>query len=100
MLDFEKLPAWLRRLAMVGVAPEDNDDLRLYKQPLTLITPAIAIFAVAWVGIYLAVGRPWSALIPFIFPVSVVVALFVFARNKRIDFLRLVLLSLMMALPF
>jgi adenylate cyclase len=96
----DRLPAGLQRLAAIGVDVEDDDDVRLDKGMLTLVSCLIAAMSFAWIAIYLAIGLPRSAAIPFAYQVCVVAGLVVFARTKRIRGIRAFLLVLMLALPF
>jgi guanylate cyclase len=96
----DRLPASLQRLAAVGVDVGDEDELRLDKGMLTLVSCLIALMSFAWIAIYLVIGLPESAAIPFAYQACVVAGLVVFARTKRIGGVRLFLLALMLTLPF
>ena len=96
----DRLPAALRRLAAIGVDVEDPDEVRLDKGMLTLVSSLIAVMSSAWVAIYLAIGLPRSAAIPFAYQLCVVAGLVVFARTKNIKTIRAFLLVLMLVLPF
>ena len=96
----DRLPPWLERFADLGVDDADSQDLRLDKAMLTLVAALLAVMAFAWVGIYLAVGLPKSAAIPFGYQVAVVGTLIWFARTKRFPTARTFQLILMLALPF
>src|SRR5689334_17546312 len=96
----DRLPAGLQRLASLGVDVADEEDLRLDKGMLTLVSSLIALMSFAWIAIYLAIGLPKSAAIPFAYQIGVVAALAAFARTKRIGGVRSFLLVLMLALPF
>ncbi|MGZ6966359.1 MAG: adenylate/guanylate cyclase domain-containing protein [Acidimicrobiia bacterium] len=96
----DRLPAGLQRLAAIGVDVADEDDVRLDKGMLTLVSCLIALMSFAWIAIYLAIGLPQSAAIPFVYQVGVVAALVGFAHTKRIRASRSFLLVLMLALPF
>lgn len=87
-------------LAGLGQSPGDEEAVRVAKSTLAVSVSLIAVLATVWVGIYLAFGRPWSALIPFIFQIAVVVALATFARTKRLATLRVAFVLLMGTLPF
>ena len=93
----DRLPAGLQRLAVLGV---DVDDVRFDKGMLTLVSCLIAVMSFAWIAIYLAIGLPRSAAIPFAYQVGVVTALVSFAHTKRIGGVRSFLLVLMLTLPF
>ena len=82
------------------VDADDSDDVRLDKAMVTLVSILIAGMSFAWIAIYLAIGLPRSAAIPFVYQLCVVASLVVFARTKRIRAIRAILLVLMLALPF
>ena len=96
----DRLPVVFQRLAGLGVDADDSDDVRLDKAMVTLVSSLIAAMSFAWIAIYLAIGLPRSAAIPFVYQLCVVASLVVFARTKRIHTIRAILLVLMLALPF
>ncbi len=96
----DRLPVAFQRLAGLGVDPEDPADMRLDKAMVTLVSSLIATMSCAWIAIYLAIGLPRSAAIPFVYQLCVVVSLVGFAHTKRIRTVRTILLVLMLALPF
>jgi class 3 adenylate cyclase len=95
-----RLPRRLERLADIGVEDGDSEELRLDKAMLTLVAAFLAVMALAWVGIYLALGLPRSAAIPFAYQVTVVASLVWFARTKHLHTVRTFQLCLMLVLPF
>jgi class 3 adenylate cyclase len=90
----------VERLAFLGVAPDDSDDIRVQKVTLTLPAIAVTLLSVVWVGTYLALGLPASAAIPFAYQVVSVVTLVVFARTKDYRFFRFSQVVLIILLPF
>jgi adenylate cyclase len=88
------------RLAHLGVAPGDSDEIRLQKATLTLSAAVVTVLSVVWVGTYLALGLPVSAAIPFTYQVASVVALVVFARTKDFGPFRFSQIVLIFLLPF
>jgi guanylate cyclase len=90
----------LERFAVLGADRDDSEDVRLDKAMFTLVAGLLAVMAFAWVGIYLAVGLPESAAIPFAYQVAVVASLVGFARTKRFHVVRTFQLVLMLVLPF
>jgi adenylate cyclase len=96
----DRLPHWLERLAVLGGAADDSEDERLDKAMFTLIASLLALMAFAWVGIYLGLGLPQSAAIPFAYQLTVVASLVAFARTKRFRVIRTFVLVLMLILPF
>jgi class 3 adenylate cyclase len=96
----DRLPSSLERLAAIGAASEDTEDERLDKAMFTLVAGLLAVMAFVWVAIYLAVGLPQSAAIPFGYQLAVVACLVAFARTKRFRLIRTFQLVLMLVLPF
>jgi adenylate cyclase len=96
----DRLPVVFQRLAGLGVDAEDPEDVRLDKAMVALVASLLAVMACAWVAIYLAIGLPRSAAIPFVYQLCVVATLAGFARTKRIETIRTILLVLMLVLPF
>jgi class 3 adenylate cyclase len=90
----------LERLASLGVAPGDPDEIRVQKVTLTLAAMTVTVLSVVWVATYLALGLPLSAAIPFTYQVVSVVTLAVFARTKDYRFFRFSQVVLIIWLPF
>jgi class 3 adenylate cyclase len=90
----------LERLALVGVAPGDSDEVRVQKGALTLAAMIVTVLSVIWVGTYLALGLPVSAAIPFAYQVASVVSLVAFAQSKDYRLFRFSQIVLMLLLPF
>jgi class 3 adenylate cyclase len=90
----------LNRISLIGVAPDDADDVRVQKVTLTLAAVTVTVLAVFWVGTYLALGLPVSAAIPFAYQVASVVTLVAFARTKDYRFFRFSQIVLIFLLPF
>jgi len=95
-----RLPVVFQRLAGVGVNATDPDEVRLDKAMVTLVASFLAAMAFGWIAIYLAIGLPRSAAIPFAYQLCVVASLVGFAHAKRLPEIRTVLLVLMLVLPF
>ena len=90
----------VERLAFLGVAPGDADEIRVQKVTLTLAAITVTVLSVVWVATYLALGLPASAAIPFSYQVVSVVTLAVFARTKDYGFFRFSQVILIILLPF
>jgi class 3 adenylate cyclase len=90
----------LERLAFLGVAGSDDDELRLQKVTLTLAAITVSVLAIVWVGTYLALGLPVSAAIPFGYQVVSIASLVVFARTRNYRVFRVSQLALIFILPF
>ncbi|MFN8624290.1 MAG: adenylate/guanylate cyclase domain-containing protein [Chloroflexota bacterium] len=88
------------RAARIGADPSDTPDVRIAKGALALSSLSITILATAYVLMYLALGRPLSAAIPFTYQVASLASLAWFARTKRFDTFRRTQVALIMILPF
>jgi adenylate cyclase len=99
-----EIPAWIRRplerLSLIGVVPDDSDEVRVQKVTLTIASEIVTVLSVAWVGTYLALGLPQAAAIPFTYQAASVVTLVAFARTKDYRFFRFSQIVLIFALPF
>ena len=91
---------WIERLAQIGVAPDDPDEVRTRKVTLTLASEIVTVLSIIWVATYLALGLPVSAAIPFSYQVASVLTLLAFARTKDYRFFRFSQIILITALPF
>src|SRR5438034_8225744 len=88
------------RLARIGASSEDSREEALRKETLVLSSSVITGLAVVWVVSYSVLGLYLAAVIPFVYQVSSVVNLILFARTKRYRFFRASELGLSLALPF
>jgi adenylate cyclase len=94
------IPRLVERLAFVGVVASDSDEIRVQKVTLTLAAVTVSVFAIIWVGTYIALGLPVSAAIPFTYQLVSIASLAVFARTKDYRFFRFSQLFLIILLPF
>jgi guanylate cyclase len=78
--------ATLERLSMVGADPRDDEDMRVHKALLFLISLLILPIALVWGTLYLALGAQ-SGYLAYLYFVVVLVALGVFAWNRDFVFL-------------
>lgn len=90
----------LRRLAMLGVLPGDDDEERIRKETLTLSTVLVCLLSPAWVITYGVLGLWLPALIPLGYVIVSVISLVLFARTKRYRTFRSVQLASLLTLPF
>ena len=90
----------LRRLALIGVAPDDDEQERLAKAVTTLSTCLIATLSTVWVVTYFSLGLPVAAAIPLCYQLISIGSLLAFARTKRLRFFHLSQLTMMLMLPF
>jgi guanylate cyclase len=71
----------LRRLALVGADPRDDDDMRARKALLVLISVLILPVAALWGALYLAFGSP-VGLAPLVYFAVLLGSILVFARTR------------------
>jgi class 3 adenylate cyclase len=90
----------IERIASIGLQPDDPEDVRIAKRVVTLTAGLITTLSTVWVVTYFALALPLSAAIPLTYQVVTIVSLIVFARTKRLAFLRETQLAMMLLLPF
>lgn len=90
----------VRRLAFIGVAETDTDDIRVQKAALTLAAALITALSIVWVGTYWVLGLARAAAIPFVYQIASVASIVLFARTKGYRFFRLSQAVMMTLLPF
>jgi adenylate cyclase len=88
---------WLQRF---GERPDDSVEVRTQKRTLVVISTVVAILAVGWGFIYLILGEPLAALIPWTYSVGAVITLALFGVSGHYRTLRFVQLLLILLLPF
>jgi guanylate cyclase len=87
----------LARLAQVGADPQDDDETRLRKALLLLISVLILPISLVWGTLYLAFGTQ-SGYLAYLYFAIVVVAILVFARTRDVALLlRVQLLDILFA---
>jgi class 3 adenylate cyclase len=96
----DKPRSWLRRLAAVGAAPGDSDELRLRKAVLVLSSALMASLAIIWVATYAALGLWVSAAIPLTYQLASAVSIYTFARTRRYLLFRTSQLWMSLLFPF
>jgi guanylate cyclase len=66
-----------------GIAPDDDERIRLRKASLTLVATLIAVLSPAWIATYLVLGHPVAAAIPAAYMAFTVVGLGALFVTKR-----------------
>ncbi len=89
-----------QRWLLMGVAPEDSEDLRLKKVVMTITSTSIAVLALFWGGLYLYTGYPLSGAIPLTYSVISFTSTLHFFRTKRFAFFCFSQQLLILLLPF
>ena len=89
--------ALLARLAQIGADPQDDEETRLRKALLLLISVLILPISLVWGTLYLAFGTQ-SGYLAYLYFVVVVVAIVVFARTRDVGLLlRVQLIDILLA---
>jgi adenylate cyclase len=91
---------FLDRLSARAVTPGDDEDERIRKITLTRISAVVLVVATVWVVMYLLLGQPLAAAIPFAYQVINLASLSYFLRTKRFSVLRTVQLSSILVGPY
>lgn len=73
-------------LARAGVRPDDDEHTATIKATMTLLTSLVIVLSPAWIGVYLALGRPVSAAIPGAYVLFSLASLAYLIRTKRMGF--------------
>lgn len=88
------------RIATLGVAADDNEQVTLQKQLLVFSSVMIGLAAAIWGLLYLALGEPLAASIPLTYSLLSSVSIALFSRHKRFRLFRFSQLALTLILPF
>ena len=89
----------LRAVIEIGCQPTDSDQEKVTKEVFVIISVGAAVAGVAWAAMYLALGRPWSSVIPLAISVATVPTFATFVATKRLRLLPVPLLGLGILLP-
>jgi signal transduction histidine kinase len=90
----------LNRLVEAGYCSDDSEELRRKKTALTLVPLIIGTAAFIWGIIYFLLGHPLSGAIPMSYSIISVLTLFYYFKSKRVAFLEMSQLTLVLLLPF
>jgi adenylate cyclase len=84
------------RLGQVGAAPGDDEEMRLRKALLVLVSVLILPISLVWGGLYLAFGSPLGY-VPFVYFAVSLGAIAVFVRTRKFEpLLRVELLAILL----
>lgn len=84
----------------MGIRPEDTDEDKIKKRMLSFLPLIIGIVAAVWGSVYVLLGHYLSAAIPLFYAVISALNLLHFAYTKKIIFLQMSQLLLVLFLPF
>ncbi len=94
-----RLPRLFGRLAAVGAAPGDTEEVRLRKGGLILLTSLTVVLSLVWVALYWTLGHPVAAAIPLTYQGVSVLTLIGLFRTKRFRLYRDTQFAMMLVLP-
>lgn len=89
-----------QRMKTAGIAPDDSEELRLYKSLLMLATGLICVAIVVWVAIYHLLGLNLSLTLPLSFQLLLAGNLLLYFKTLNFNFFRNTQLGLFLFLPF
>lgn len=95
-----KSPNPFHLLSKIGADPEDDEDVRLQKTLLVTSTLMMGSLGILWGCIYLILGQPIAAAIPFGYTFLSFASLITFASTRQYHFFRFSQLLLSLLLPF
>jgi guanylate cyclase len=88
---------WFDRAARIGADPDDDDETRLRKTLLVLVSVLILPISLVWGAIYLAFGAT-AGLVAWLYLLISVAAIVLFARTRNTErFLQIELLAILIA---
>ncbi len=88
----------LTRVALLGADPRDDEDLRLRKALVVLVSVLILPVSLVWGSLYLAFGSP-VGYVPFLYFAISVASLVIYARTHDVHFLLRVQLADILLAP-
>lgn len=94
------LSSFMKAYTQLGVAPDDTDDEVIKKRMLSFLPLIIGIVAAMWGATYVVLGHYLSAVIPLSYTVISILNLWHFFITKKIWFLQISQLLLVLVLPF
>lgn len=96
---WERLPSAVQRLAQLGSAPSDDDEVRLRKRVLNLTSALIAALTPIWTITYLALGLSLSAAIPLTYMIATIMFIVAHSRTRLYRAFRFGGLLMMLVFP-
>ncbi|WP_296823040.1 GGDEF domain-containing protein [Thiobacillus sp.] len=89
-----------RRWPLMGVAPDDSEDLRLKKAVMTITSTSIAFLAIFWGSFYIYNGYPFSGAIPLTYSVVSFSSTLHFFKTRHFAFFCFSQQLLILLLPY
>jgi len=90
----------IKKLAEKGALPSDDEDTKLKKAILILISLGIAILAIFWGALYALSGYPFSGAIPLSYAAISFSSIYIFVKTKKFEFFRFSQFFIIIILPF
>ena len=89
----------MRAVLEIGCLPTDSDQERVTKEVFVIIAFGATAAGIVWAAMYLALAKPWSALVPLCISVATVPTIARFVATKRLGLLPVPFLGLGILLP-
>jgi adenylate cyclase len=89
----------LQRILEIGCLPTDSDQDRVTKEVFVVSGLGAGFAGVLWAGMYAALGKPFSGLIPLVITVVVVAVMARFVETKKLGLLPVLVLGFGILLP-
>jgi len=89
----------MRAVLEIGCLPTDSDQERVTKEVFVIIAFGATAAGIVWAAMYLALAKPWSALVPLCISVATAPTIARFVVTKRLGLLPVPFLGLGILLP-
>ena len=89
----------MRAVLEIGCLPTDSDQERVTKEVFVIIAFGATAAGIVWAAMYLALAKPWSALVPLCISVATAPTIARFMATKRLGLLPVPFLGLGILLP-
>ena len=89
----------MRAVLEIGCLPTDSDQERVTKEVFVIIAFGATVAGIVWAAMYLALAKPWSALVPLCISVATAPTIARFVVTKRLGLLPVPFLGLGILLP-
>ena len=90
----------LDSLARIGSNPKDEDDIRLQKSLLVIVSFPFMLAGISWGLIYFLFNEPLAGAIPFSYGILSLISVLLFGRTGQFQLFRFSQLALILLLPF
>ena len=93
-------PTTLQRLRTAGIEAGDNNELRLQKGLLALVSGLVSLASGVWLLLYWLLGPQLPSSLPFALQVIIAANMLIYARWGNFELFRIILLAVLLFFPF